>query len=79
MVLDLEIIIIPSGGTVVKNLPANAGDTGLIPGLGRFPRGGNGNCSSILARIMPWTEERRKVSKKKVDRGLRRRPGREDE
>lgn len=26
-----------------------------------------------------WTEERRKVSKKKVDRGLRRRPGREDE
>ena len=23
------------GGTVVKNLPANAGDTGLIPGLGR--------------------------------------------
>ena len=24
-----------SGGSVVKNLPANAGDTGLIPGLGR--------------------------------------------
>ena len=23
------------GGSVVKNLPANAGDTGLIPGLGR--------------------------------------------
>ena len=23
------------GGPVVKNLPANAGDTGLIPGLGR--------------------------------------------
>ena len=33
-------------GTVVKNLPANAGDTrdaGLIPGLGRFPGAGNGN------------------------------------
>ena len=30
-------------GLVVKNPPANAGDTGLIPGLGRFPRGGNGN------------------------------------
>ena len=33
-------------GTVVKNLPANAGDTrdvGLIPGLGRSPRTGNGN------------------------------------
>ena len=34
------------GGTVVKNLPANAGDTrdaGLIPGSGRFPGEGNGN------------------------------------
>ena len=28
---------------VVKNLPANAGDVGLIPGLGRFPGGGHGN------------------------------------
>ena len=25
------------GGSVVKNPPANAGDAGLIPGLGRFP------------------------------------------
>ena len=25
------------GGSVVKNSPANAGDTGLIPGLGRSP------------------------------------------
>ena len=29
--------------SVVKNLPANAGDVGLIPGLGRSPGGGNGN------------------------------------
>ena len=29
------------GGSVVKNLPASAGDVGLIPGLGRSPRGGN--------------------------------------
>jgi len=28
---------------VVKNPPANAGDTGSIPGSGRFPEGGNGN------------------------------------
>ena len=31
---------------MVKNLPANAGDTGdvsLITGLGNSPRGGNGN------------------------------------
>ena len=26
-----------------KNLPANAGDMGLIPGLGRHPGVGNGN------------------------------------
>ena len=35
-----------SGGRVVKNLPANAGDArnvGLFPGSGRPPGGGNGN------------------------------------
>ena len=31
------------GGLVVKNLPAIAGDVGLIPGLGRCPGEGNGN------------------------------------
>ena len=34
------------GGTVIKNLPANAGDVGdpdSIPGLGRSPAAGNGN------------------------------------
>ena len=34
------------GGTVTKNLPAdaaNAGDTGLIPESGRSPGGRNGN------------------------------------
>ena len=31
------------GGSVVKNLPANAGDTGLIPGSGRSSGVGNGN------------------------------------
>ena len=30
-------------GAVVKNLPANSGDAGLIPGSGRSPGGGNGN------------------------------------
>ena len=30
-------------GSVVKNLPANAGDTGSIPGSGRSPRRRNGN------------------------------------
>ena len=34
------------GGTMVKNLPSNAGDArdaGLVPRLGRSTRGGNGN------------------------------------
>ena len=31
------------GGSVVKNLPANAGDVNSIPGLGRSSGGGNGN------------------------------------
>ena len=38
------------GGSVVKNLPANAGDAGLIPGSGRSPGEGNGNplqCSCL--------------------------------
>ena len=32
-----------SGGSVVKNLPANAGDMGVILGLERFPGEGNDN------------------------------------
>ena len=31
------------GATVVKNLPANAGDPDSIPGLARSPREGNSN------------------------------------
>ena len=31
------------GGSVVKNLPANAGDIGSFPGSGRSPGEGNGN------------------------------------
>ena len=32
-----------TGGSVVKNLPANAEDAGSIPGLGRYPGEGNGH------------------------------------
>ena len=35
-------LVLP-GDSVVKNLPANAGDTGSIPALGRCPGGGNSN------------------------------------
>ena len=31
------------GGSVIKNPPANAGETGSITGLGRSSEGGNGN------------------------------------
>ena len=31
------------GGLVVQNLPANAGDAGSIPELGRSPEGGHHN------------------------------------
>ena len=44
---------------LVKNLPANAGDSrdvGSIPGSGRFPGEGNGNPLQYSWRI-PWTEE----------------------
>ena len=31
------------GGSVGKESACNAEDSGPVPGLGRFPRGGNGN------------------------------------
>ena len=39
---------------VIKNLPANAGDAGLIPGSGRSPGRGHGNAfqSSCLENPM---------------------------
>ena len=42
---------------MVKNTPANARDTGLIPRLGRPPEKGMATHSSILAWRIPWTEE----------------------
>ena len=44
------------GGSVVKNLPANAGDSGdagLIPGLGRSPGGGNGSLLQYSSQENP--------------------------
>ena len=52
-------------GSVVKDMPANGGDLGSIPGLGRSPGEGNGNplqCSlsgkshrqRSLAGYRPW-------------------------
>ena len=45
---------------MVKNLPPSAGDTrdtGLIPGSGRPPGGGNGNPLQYSCLENPWIEE----------------------
>ena len=44
-------------GSVVKNLPANAGGVGSIPGSGRSLREEMTTLSSVLAWETPWTEE----------------------
>ena len=46
-------------GSVVKNPPANAGEAGSIPGLGRSPGEGKGNSLqySCLRNPDSWTEE----------------------
>ena len=41
------------GGSDGKESACNAGDLGLIPGLGRSPGGGHGNPLSILAWRIP--------------------------
>ena len=45
---------------MVKNPPANTGDAGnmgLIPGLGRSPGRGHGNPLQYSCLKIPWTEE----------------------
>ena len=43
---------------MVKNLPANAGDVGLISGLGRSPGGGNSNPLQYSCLENPIDRER---------------------
>ena len=38
---------------MVRNLPDNAGDSGLVPGLGRYPREGNDNPLQYSCQINP--------------------------
>ena len=52
----------------VENLPANAGDMGLIPGPGRSPREGNGNplqysCLGNLTDGGAWRAAVHRVTK----------------
>ena len=41
--MNLSIVVSFPGGAVVKNPPADAGDTASVPGWGRSPGEGNGN------------------------------------
>ena len=52
----ISLIIGFSGDTVVKNLPANAGDAGSIPGLRRSPEGENGNPRQRSLAVCRVTE-----------------------
>ena len=54
------------GGSVVKNLPANAGDTGSIPGSRRSPRGGHGNPLQYSCLENPMDREARRVTVHRV-------------
>ena len=44
-------------GSAGRESACNAGDLGLIPGLGRSPGEGNAAHSSTLAWKISWTEE----------------------
>ena len=44
------------GGSVIKNPPANAGDAGLMPGLGRSSGEGKGNPFQYSCWEIPWTK-----------------------
>ena len=46
-----------TGGSVVKNPLANAGDVGSIPGLGNPLEKAMATYSNILAWRIPWTEQ----------------------
>ena len=46
---------------MVKNLPADAGDVGLVSGLGRSLEKGTATHSSVLAWRIPWTEDSREL------------------
>ena len=57
-----------SGGSVMKNSPANAGDSDLIPGSARSLREGNGNplqysCLENPMDIRAWCTTIHEVAK----------------
>ena len=55
---------------MVKNCPANAEDTSLVPGLGRSPGEGNRTQASILASEIPRSEGPGKLQSMAVTKEL---------
>ena len=55
------------GGSVVRSLPANAGNMGSIPGSGRSLGKKIATYSSILAWEIPWTDEPGGLQSKESD------------
>ena len=55
-VSSVMILVLP-GGSLVKNLPANRGDAGSIPGSRRYPGEGNGN--SLQYSCLEYSMDRR--------------------
>ena len=58
-------------GSVVMNLPANAGDVGSIPGSGKSPEGGDGNplqysCLGNLRDKGAWWATVHKIAKSRT-------------
>ena len=56
------------GGSMIKNLPANAGDSGSIPGSGRSLEEGNGNslqysCQENAMNSGAWQATVHRVTK----------------
>ena len=65
----LHVVLGFPGGSVVKNLPADAGDAGLISGWGRSPGEGNGiplqySCLGNLTDRGAWQATVHGVAKK---------------
>ena len=59
---------LPRDGAVVRNPPANAGNTGSVRGPGRSPGGGNGNplqysCLENLIDRETWQATVQRVTK----------------
>ena len=46
-----------TGGSLMKNPPANPGDVGSVPGSGRSPVGGNGNSLQYSCLVYSMDRE----------------------